>query len=143
MTSDIGLYNVASNIIRNEQTPPGMSVDDVLIEPVSETIQFETTFTDSNGTNSPTKNGRDAIESSEGYDFRDDEYRDEDFRDDELDFLYGDIDDIEDDSDKMTIKKEPIDMATHSTVDDGPSCPFCNFSFKGLSENVHYLIRSR
>jgi len=71
----------------------------------------------------------------------DDEYRDEDFRDEEPDgFPYEDIDDIEDDVDNPGIKEESTDTYTDTTVDEGPSCPFCNFSFKGLSENVQPRI---
>ena len=81
---------------------------------------------------------QDDIDPFEGLDFRDDEFRDEDFLDGQLDFPYQAVDDIEDDFDdvKPALKQLSVDPA----VDDGPSCPFCNFSFKGLSENVFLSI---
>jgi hypothetical protein len=79
------------------------------------------------------KEEQDDIDPFEGLDFRD-----EDFRDDELDFPYEDLDHIEDDFDdiKAAVNEELVDPA----VDNGPSCPFCNFSFKGLPENVSSIF---
>lgn len=129
---DIGLCTPAPDVIKNEMTLPRIPMDEVKV-PADE-MQFDASFTEANDSCSPTKEERDEIESMENFDFRDDEYRDEDFRDDELDgFPYEDIDDIEDD---IEIKEEPIESVADATVDEGPSCPFCSFSFKGLSENV-------
>ena len=98
-------------------------------------------FTEREDTSSPTKDDR--IDPFEGLDeIEDDEYQDEDFWEEELKFPYerfdDDIDDIEDEYEKPkeNIQQEnPPDL----TVDEGPSCPFCNFSFKGLSEDVLLL----
>jgi hypothetical protein len=136
--SDIGIYIPARIAVKNEMTPPRTTMDVVqTIKSDPEPIQFEASFTEVNDTCSPTKEEQDDIESFGDFDFRDDEYRDKDFRDEELDgFPYEDIDDIEDDVDNPDIKEESTDTYTDTTVDEGPSCPFCNFSFKGLSENV-------
>ena len=135
--SNIGIYTPARIVVKNEMTPPRMSMDNVQTKPDPEPMQFEASFTEVNDTCSPTKEEQDDIESFGDFNFRDDEYRDEDFRDEELDgFSYDDIDDIEDDVDNPDIKEESTDTYTDTTVDQGPSCPFCNFSFKGLSENV-------
>ena len=117
-------------------------MDDVQRKPDPEPMQFEASFTEANDTCSPTKEEQDEIESFGDFDFRDDEYRDEDFRDEELDgFTYDDFDDIDDDVDNPDTKEESTDTPTDTTVDEGPSCPFCNFSFKGLSENVLPLVQ--
>ena len=135
--SDLGIYTPARIVIKNEMTPPRMPMDDVETKTDPEPMQFEASFTEVNDTCSPTKQEQDDIESFGDFDFRDVEYRDEDFRDEELDgFSYEDVDDIEDDIDNPDIKEGSTDTYTDTTVDEGPSCPFCNFSFKGLSENV-------
>ena len=96
-----------------------------------------TNFTEPNDC-SPMKEEPDDIDLFESLDFQEDEFRDEDFRDDELDFPYEGVDEIDDDFNdtKPAIQEEPVDLA----VDDGPSCPFCNFSFKGLSETVYSIF---
>ena len=137
--SDIGLCTSASVVVKMEMTPPRMPLDEVKL-PTDE-MQFEASFTEPNDTCSPTKEERDEIESMGDFDFRDDEYQDEDFLDEELDgFQYDDMDEIEDNFDNPDIKEEPIEAPADVTVDDGPSCPFCNFSFNGLSENVKSTV---
>jgi len=70
-----------------------------------------------------------------------DNYRDEDFGEDELDFPYEEFDetfdDIEVDYEKATMQVNP-EKVRDATVDEGASCPFCSFSFSGLSENVRF-----
>src|SRR5277367_4213701 len=142
--SDIGLFTPTRIIVKNEITPPRMPMDDVQTNADSGSMQFEASFTEVNDTWSPTKEQQDDIESFGDFDFRDDEYQDEDFRDEELDgFPREDIDDIEDDVENPDIKEESTDTPTDTTVDEGPSCPFCNFSFKGLSEDVIPLVQLR
>ena len=128
--SDIGVFS-KSFVVKTEMTLPRVPTGDSLTRIESEWTQFEPNFTEQNDSCSPTKEEADDIDSFDGLD---EEYGDEYFRDDELDFRYEGVDDIEDDFGdvKPTIKQEPLDL----TIDDGPSCPFCNFSFKGLSENV-------
>ena len=130
--SDIRAFITSSVAVKVEATPPWMLTDEILT-----TVEDESNnFTEQNDC-SPMKE-QDDIDPFEGLDFRDDEFRDEYFRDDELDFPFEGLDDIEDDFDdiKSAVKEEPVDPA----VDDGPSCPFCNFSFKGLSENVSSIF---
>jgi hypothetical protein len=130
-----------------EMTPPRMAADDLPKESEMKATQFGASFTEANDTCSPTKEDMDDIDPFDGLEFPYEEPQDEDFRDEELDY----IDDIEDDfDDTKPVKSEPLDtpFTTNTTstvkaepldpsVDDGPSCPFCNFSFKCLSENVH------
>ena len=139
--SDVGVCAPISVAIINEMTPPRMPTDEVQIESESQEKRFKVSVTKANDTCSPTKEERDEIESMKDFDFRDDEYREEGFCDDELDFPYEDIDDIFDDVNQGTIKPEQIDRPTHTPIDEGPSCPFCNFSFNGLSDNVLPFIR--
>ena len=74
------------------------------------------------------------IDPFDGLDIQDGEFRDDDFREEELDFPYEEVDNALDEFDDVesNLKQELVDVV----VDDDPLCPFCNFSFKGLSENV-------
>lgn len=100
---------------------------------ISKTVEAESNNFPEPDNCSMMKEEHDDIDPFEGLDFRD-----EDFRDDELSFPYEDLDDIEDDFDdiKPAVKEELVDPA----VDNGTFCPFCNFSFKGLSENVSSIF---
>jgi DNA cross-link repair 1A protein len=122
-----GVFGVADAIVKTEMTPPRMleDVDRSILE--SKPMQFEAAFTEANDTCSPMKEEQDEIDPFEGIDFQDDEFQEEDFRDEELD-TYEDIDDF------SSIKPEP------ATEINDPTCPFCNFSFKGLSENVSLTL---
>jgi hypothetical protein len=126
--SDIGVFNT----YKGEITPMRTPIHEIPVNVDSEPTQFESNVTDRSDSCSPRK--EDDIDPFDDPDFQDDEYRDEDFPEDELDSPYEGVDNIEDDIDdvKPNIKQEPMDPA----VDEGPSCPFCNFSFKDLSENV-------
>jgi len=145
--SNFGAFGASSNV-KMEMTPPRMATDEIPRESEVKTTQFEASFTEADDTCSPTKEDIDDIDPFDGLEFPYEEPQDEDFRDEELDY----IDDIEDDFDETKrIKSEPLEPPlAHSTsptsavkseppdpsIDDGPSCPFCNFSFKGLTENV-------
>jgi hypothetical protein len=124
---------------KTENTPPLGQLDESPLGIKLEPMEFVAAFTEREDTCSPTKEDR--MDPFEGLDdIEDDEYQDEDFRDEELNFPYerfeDDIDDIDDDYDtskgNVTQEENPPDP----TMDEGPSCPFCNFSFKGLSEDV-------
>lgn len=126
-------FNMATMGVKREMTPPPMSMD-------GQPMDFQASFTEANDSCSPVKEEQDDIDPFDSLDFRDDEYRDEDFRDEELDFIYENHS-IEDDSDsKSTLIQEPstVKQEQDPIVDNDadPTCPFCNFSFKGLSENV-------
>ena len=127
--SDIGAFSSVS--VKQEMTPPRISNDGNSMEALP--MEFEASFTEADDNCSPTKE-EEIDDPFDQVDFRDDELRDEDFRENEMDFPYDDVDDIEDDFEniKSEVKEEPSD----SSVDDTPSCPFCNFSFRGLNENV-------
>lgn len=130
--SDTRTFITSSVAVKVEAIAPWMPTDEILT-----TVEDESNnFTERNDC-SPMKE-QDDIDPFEGLDFRDDEFRDEYFRDDELDFPFEGLDDIENDFDdiKSAVKEEPVDPA----VEDGPSCPFCNFSFKSLSENVSSIL---
>lgn len=137
--------------LKTEMTPLRMPVADEIQDGMDvKTTQFDASFTEPNDTCSPTKEDTDDIDPFDGMEFPCEEPQDEDFRDEELDY----IEDIEDDyDDAKPVKSETLDMPfemherttsaaseqsepTDSSVDDGPSCPFCNFSFKGLTESV-------
>jgi hypothetical protein len=120
--------------VKQELTPPRMPMDDSPLKPPA--MEFEATFTEPNDNCSPTPNEEMNIDPFDQVDFRDDELQDDLFRDEEIEFPYEGADEIEDDFDvKPEIRHEPPD----TTIDTGPSCPFCNFSFRGLTENVFTL----
>jgi hypothetical protein len=137
--SDIASYNGSAVTAKTENTPPPGQLDDSPLGIKLEPMEFVAGFTEREDTCSPTKEDR--MDPFEGLDeIEDDEYQDQDFRDEELNFPYerfeDDNDDIDDDYDtsKANVKRE--EKPPDPTVDEGPSCPFCNFSFKGLSEDV-------
>ena len=139
--SDQAAFSASTTAIKPEMTPPRMSMDDQRIERDSKPMDFQASFTEANDSCSPVKEEQDDIDPFDALDFRDDELRDEEFRDEELDFIYEN-DSIEDDDDTKPeplyspsiIKNQPTDPIIDN--DSDPTCPFCNFSFKGLSENV-------
>jgi hypothetical protein len=138
--SDLPTFNVATVEVKTEMTPPRMSMDEQPMECESKPMDFQALFTEANDSCSPVKEEQDDIDPFDNLDFRDDEYRDEDFPDEELDLIYEN-DSIEDDSDsKPTLKQESSIIKQEQDpiidTDTDPTCPFCNFSFKGLSENV-------
>lgn len=141
--SDIGAYNGLSATSKTELTPPHLPTNESLMSVKSEDLEFVAAFTEREDTCSPTKEDR--MDPFEGLDFpdeiEDDGYRDEDFREDELNFPYepydDNFDDIEADYEDAKIPFKHEEKPPDPNVDEGPSCPFCNFSFKGLSENVH------
>ena len=130
--SDVRTFITSSVAVKAEATPPRMPTDEI-----SMTVEAEANnFTEPNDC-SPMKEEQDDIDPFEGLDFRDDEFQDGYFRDDDLDCTYEGIDDIVDNFDdiKPAVKEQPVDP-----VDDDPSCPFCNFSFKNLSANVSSIF---
>jgi len=127
--SDINDFENMS--VKCEMTPPPLQADDTSLE--GKPMQFEASFTELDDNCSPTKEEEIEIDPFDQVDFRDDEVQDEDFREYDLEFPYEGIDDIEDDSDVSLRAKQG---QSDTSVDDGPSCPLCNFSFRGLTENV-------
>lgn len=121
-----GVFGIVDAIVKTEMTPPRMLEDVDRSNSESKPMQFEATFTEINDTCSPMKEEQDDIDPFEGIDFQDDEFQEEDFRDEELD-TYEAIDEIE--------HFNSINPKPTPEIND-PTCPFCNFSFKGLSENV-------
>lgn len=122
-------------IVKTEMTPPRAVGDPDILHIESKPMQFEATFTEENDTCSPTKEERD-IDPFDRMDFRDEEFQDEESQDEGLDSTYEGVDDIDEDFDiKQEIIKEEL---SDPNIDDGPTCPFCNFSFKGLPENVSH-----
>jgi hypothetical protein len=143
--SDLGAFLPR---LKTENTPSRIPVDEIQHTTEVKETKFDASFTEQNDTCSPTKEDTDEIDPFDGMELPYQEPQDEDFRDEEMDY----IDDIEDDyDDTRPIKSEPLDppFAINQTttsavksespdpsVDSGPSCPFCNFSFKGLTEDV-------
>jgi hypothetical protein len=138
--SDQPTCSVVTMGVKREMTPPRMSLDELSMECESKPMDFQASFTEANDSCSPVKEEQDDIDPFDNLDFRDDEYRDEDFRDEELDFIYEN-DSIEDDFETNSALKPEPSVIKHEQdpiidTDTDPTCPFCNFSFKGLSENV-------
>ena len=132
---DIGPPTDTWGNVNTEINRPRMPSDEMEIAEF-QAMEFEGSYTEANDSCSPIKEEQYDTDLFDNLDFGDDEYQDGDFRDDELDILRGKAEDIEDDFDDTNrVKLEPRDPS----IDDGPSCPFCNFSFKGLSEEVHLL----
>lgn len=135
--SDVA-HNGSAMTTKTENTPPLGQLEESPLGIKLEPMEFVAGFTEREDTCSPTKEDR--MDPFEGLDeIEDYDYRDEDFQDEELNFPYerfeDDIDDIDDyENSKVDVKQE--ENPRDPTVDDGPSCPLCSFSFKGLSEDV-------
>ena len=126
---DGGLCTAPYVSVKTETTPSKIFTDEI----ESQFMEFEASFTEANGSCSPLKEEQDDHYLFEGLDLPEDGYQDEGFHDNEFDSPYESVDDIEDNINEPTlIRQEPV----HPSNDDDPSCPFCNFSFKGLSEQV-------
>lgn len=114
-------------------TPPQISADDGSIKRDTGSMEFDATLTP-NDSCSPIKEEEDDIDPFEGLDLWDDDLQDGRLLDGEFEFPYEGSDDNED---NINDNKQNVDQElTDSAVDESPSCPFCTFSFKGLSENV-------
>ena len=141
--SDLALYNGLSAISKAELAP----TNECPLRVKSEAMEFVPGLTECQETCSPTKEDR--INPFECFDvpdeIEDDSCRDEDFGEDEPNFPYEGFDEtfdpIEVDYENPTMPVKPEDNVPDTTVDEGPSCPFCSFSFKGLSENVLFRWR--
>lgn len=109
--------------VKTEASPPKIFTD----ETESQLTEIEASFTESKGGCSPLKEEQDDRHPFEGFDLPEDGCQDEGFHDNEFDSPYEIVDDIGNDINEPTpIREEPVH----------PSCPFCNSSFKGLSEDV-------
>jgi len=129
--------------IKPEDTPPKTEERTLSFE--KDTGIFDGIFTGATNLCSPAqKEDQNNIDQFDTFGFQDEEFKDCDFRDEELDFRDEETDDIEDDfendSDESQSSKQSI--LNTSVQDDSPSCPFCSFSFKGLSEEVHLITPS-
>ena len=127
--SDIG--DVGDVVVKQLMAPPQMLNDGQPTEMNS--MEFEASFTEPVDNCSPPPNDDEIIDPFDQVDFRDDEVKDEEFCDDETEFPTEGVDEIED---GLEVKPDVNGESQDSSVDDGPSCPFCNFSFRGLTENV-------
>jgi hypothetical protein len=138
--SDIGPYDALSVPVKPENTPPLCPTDESQPPIKAEDMEFVAAPTEREDTCLQTT--KDQIHRSQGSnlpdEIEDDVFRDDDFCQDELDFPYEPFDEnydpIDQDESKLPVRQE--DVPPDPTVDEGPSCPFCNFSFKGLPENV-------
>ena len=137
--SGVALYNDLSAGSKAGPVAPNESP----LRARSETMELVPAFTEHQETCVPTTEDR--INPFDCFDLpdeiEDENYRDEDFGEDELNFPYEEFDetfdDIEVDYETVTMRVKP-ESVPDATVDEGPSCPFCSFSFRGLSENVPF-----
>ena len=122
--------------IKPEDTPPKTEERTLSFE--KDTGIFDGIFTGATNLCSPAqKEDQNNIDQFDTFGFQDEEFKDCDFRDEETDDIE---DDFENDSDESQSSKQSI--LNTSVQDDSPSCPFCSFSFKGLSEEVHLITPS-
>ena len=133
---NVGIFGELSVVVKTDVTPPPLWADETRTKTAP--IQFQSNFTESNDSHSNKE--QDEVDPFEGFDFRDDEFPDEDMQDDELDFPCEGVDDIKNVFDDLKPFHDIEQESADPTLDDDLSCPFCSFSFKGLSENVSLAL---
>ena len=136
------ILNDTSLTTKQETSPP--KTEDRKLSVDKDSTILDSSVTEPNDSGSLAKEDPDNIDPFETFGFQEEEFKDCDFRDEELDFRDEEMDDIEDDfeNDSDETQSSKPDTSSTSIQDDSPSCPFCSFSFKGLSEDVHHYFRT-